>query len=339
MGEEQGTLFSPEYNRSIHVEARPERLSSDGGALLLRELMERLGYTALFRKHLSDPRDPDRVTHPFQELLRTTLLLQAQGWSDHLDVDRLREDPNFRLAVSNRRSQRPLRGAAGREPEGLCSQPTLSRFSVALATEENRAGLGTVLREASARRMGLRPGMRLAELTLDLDSLPQEVYGHQPGSEWNGHYGKRCYHPLVVRSEWGDFLGAKLREGQVHTADGGLDFVLPILRWVARFAELVWLRIDPGFPGPKLLAALEAEAFRYVARLKSNATLERLAAPFLKGIPGRPTEDRLWTHELEYRAGSWDKARRVVLVVVERAGEQGQLFLDHLVNHFCHRRE
>ncbi len=29
MGEAQGTLFSPEYNRSIQVEARPEKLTSD----------------------------------------------------------------------------------------------------------------------------------------------------------------------------------------------------------------------------------------------------------------------------------------------------------------------
>ncbi len=330
MGEDQGTLFSPEYNRSIHVEARPERLSSDGGALLMRELMERLGYSALLRKHLSDARNPSRVTHPFQELLRTTLLLLVQGWSDHVDVGRLRQDPIFRLAVSSRRSQRPLREAKGREPEGLCSQPTLSRLLGALAAEANRTGLGEVLREASARRMGLRPGMRLAELTLDLDSLPQEVFGHQPGSEWNGHYGVRCYHPLVVRSAWGDYLGAKLREGKVHTADGGQEFVLPILRWVSRYAERVWLRIDAGFPEPKLLAALEAEDFRYVARLRSNATLERLAAPLMKRPPGRPpAEGRVWTHELEYQAGSWDRTRRVVLVVVERADEQAHLFLDH----------
>ncbi|MBA4158963.1 MAG: transposase [Gemmatimonadetes bacterium] len=66
MGEDQCSLFSPDFNRSIHIEARADRLSSDAGALLLRQLMERLGYTALFRKHLSDARDPDRVTHPFR---------------------------------------------------------------------------------------------------------------------------------------------------------------------------------------------------------------------------------------------------------------------------------
>lgn len=330
MGEIQSTLFSPEYNRSIQVEARAERLSSDGGALLLRDLMERLGYTKLFEKHLSDPREAGRVTHTQTELLRTAVLLMAQGWSDQTDVDLLRNDPVLRLAVSSRRSQRPLRAAQGREPEGLCSQPTLSRLLATLAGEENRDGLGRVLLEAAERRMKLPQGKRRPELTLDLDSVPLEVFGHQPGTAWNGHYQQRCYHPLIVRSGQGDYLGARLRPGNVHTAEGGCDFVLPLLRWAARLAERVWLRIDAGFPGPALLGSLEAEGFRYVARLKTNRTLERLAAPHLNRPPGRPpAEGRQWTHELLYRSGSWPHPRRVVLVVVEHPDEQGHLFLDH----------
>ena len=65
----QGTLFSPDFNRSVVVEARPERLSSDAGALLIRDLTERPGLPALAGKHLDDPRDRDRTRHPFLELL------------------------------------------------------------------------------------------------------------------------------------------------------------------------------------------------------------------------------------------------------------------------------
>lgn len=196
---------------------------------------------------------------------------------------------------------------------------------------ENVSGLGAVLLDAAQRRLGLRPGERHREATVDLDSLPWEAFGHQPGSAWNGHYRMRCYHPVVARSEWGDYLGAKLRPGNVHTAEGGLDFVLPILRQARAWAERVWLRADAGFPEPKLLETLEAEGFLYVARLKTNAALERLAAPLL-ALPRSPVpagEERVWTHELTYRAGSWTHPRRVVLVVVEREKEQGELFVDH----------
>ena len=204
----------------MRIEARPERLSADAGALLLRELMERLGYTALFRTHLSDPRDPARVTHSQAELLRTVLLLLAQGWSDHTDVTWVREDPVLRLAVSCRRGQRPLRTGAAREPEGLCSQPTLSRLLAVLGSEENRQVLGSVLLDAAERRMRLRAGRRVAEMTLDLDSVPVEVFGRRIGSAYNGHYGQRCFHPLVVRSARGDYLGARLRPGNAYTAEG-----------------------------------------------------------------------------------------------------------------------
>ncbi len=324
MGEFQCSLFQPDFNRSIQVEARSERLSADAGALLLRELMDRLGYPALFRKHLRDPRDGARVRHEHGELLRTALLLLAQGWSAHSDVHLLREDPALRLAVSSRRGQRPLRAAVGREADGLCSQPTLSRLLAALSREENRAGLGAMLRESAERRMNL--GRRLPEITLDLDSLPLEVFGQQPGSAWNGHYRERCYHPLLVRSEQGDFLGAKLRAGNVHTAEGGCEFVLPILRQISRGAERVWLRIDAGYPSPELLDPLEAEGFLYVARLKSNAALERLAREPLERYASADGEQ---TFELLYRADSWSRARRGVLVIPNHRPVQEGLFPDH----------
>lgn len=327
MGELQGTLFQPEFNRSIRVEARPERLTADAGAVLGRVLMDRTGLSDLFREHLTDPRDPDRVVHPYLELLRTAVLLPAQGWSDQTDTDVLRTDPAFRLAVSGRRGQRPVREAEGREPEGLCSQPTLSRLVAGLASEANRSALAEVLLTWAEPRVRRR---RQDTLVVDLDSVPVEVYGHQPGSAYNGHYRVRCYHPLVVRTEAGEYLGAKLRQGNAYTADGGLDFVRPILQRTQAWAEDVWLRIDAGFPEPELLSGLEAEGVKYVARLRSNRALERLAAPYLRRPPGRPPAGgRFWLHELRYQAGSWKRERRVVLVVLERPDVQGHLFLDH----------
>lgn len=326
MGEEQGTLFSPEYNRSIQVEARPEKLTSDAGALLMREVMERLGYSGLFAKHLTDPRAVDRVTHPQIELLRTALLLLTQGWSEQSDVELLRADPALRMATSNRRGQRPLREAAGREPEGLCSQPTLSRLHQDLGLRQNRAGLRAVLLDGAERQLHPRGQPLERETTLDLDSVPYEVFGHQPGSARNGHYGVRCYHPLVLRSEKGGYLGAKLRPGNVHTADGGMQFALPILRRAREWAEQVWLRMDAGFPEGTLLDQLEEEEFLYVARINGNPVLKRMAAPY---VTQPPPEGQVRTHELIYQAAKWTRPRRVVLVVLERMREQGELFLDY----------
>jgi hypothetical protein len=327
MGELQGTLFSLDFNRSIQVEARRERLTADAGVLLMRELSETLGVPGLVSKHLNDPRDASRITHPFLELLHTRVLALAQGWGDQNDVGLLQADPAFRLAVSERRGDAPLRTPESDQvPDGLCSQPTLSRLLQTLGTEGNRAGLAHILRAMVRSFLGLPR----REITLDLDSLPLEVHGHQPGSAYNGHYRIRCYHPLVASVGGRFFLGASLREGNVHTADGGLDFVLPLLRWLRTLVPRVWLRADAGFPQPAFLDALETDDVPYVCRIRSNATLDRLAAPFLRRPPGRPPSDgRTWFHELRYQAASWSRERRVVLVVLERSDEQQHLFLDH----------
>lgn len=323
MGESQLSIFQPDFNRSILVEARPERLTADAGVLLLRQLMDSSGLSGLLVEHLVDARNPLFVEHGFLELLRTMLLLPAQGWRDQLDVNLLREDPVLRLAVSDRRGA----GVLSDRPS-LCSQPTLSRLLHALAAPCNREGLGTVLLESAARRKRLRYGSkRLNEVTLDVDSLAQEVHGYQPGSDYNGHYGIQCYHPILISWDQGDFLAARLRPGNVHTAEGGLDFVLPVLRWAKTQARRVWVRMDAGFPGSELLSGLEKDGCRYVARLKTNRKLENLAAPLLKRPVGRPpAEPRTWLHELNYQAASWSVPRRLVLVVVERSGE---LFPDH----------
>jgi len=320
MGESQCSMFQPEFNKSIRVEARPQRLSADGGALLLRELMDRSRLTALLETHLVDSRDPGRVEHGFVELLRTWLLLIAQGWQDQTDVELLRADPILRLAVADRRGAEVLTSF-----EALCSQPTLSRLLRTLSAPGNREGLGQVLLALAALRQQ-RNRARVSERVLDLDSLPLTVYGTPPGSAYNAHFHARCYHPILVSSD-GEFLAAKLRPGEAHTAGGGLEFVLPVVRWAQEHAERVWLRMDAGFPSPELLQELETVDCRYVARVRANQVLQRAAEPFLTRPAGRPpAEERQWFHEFSYQAVSWPYSRRAVLVVIDRPGE---LFLDY----------
>jgi hypothetical protein len=110
-----------------------------------------------------------------------------------------------------------------------------------------------------------------------------------------------------------------LREGNVHTSEEALPFVQRFLGWAAQFAERVWLRMDAGFPSEPFLAGLEERGYRYMARLKTNARLERMAWPHVDRIAAKAEpEDRLHTVELEYAADSWDHARRIVLVIDER---------------------
>src|SRR5918997_994786 len=239
-------LFASSFNASLFVEARPERLTGDAGAILVREVIERSGIIGWMIERLHDHRQPHLVTYPLADLLRTMLILFAQGWRDQDDADALRFDPALRLAVSGTRGTAPL--AEGAHP---ASQPTLSRL-----------------------------------------------------------------------------LDARLRPGNAHTAEGALDFVLDLVdRLEGTMCQVAMVRMDAGFPEEKLLAGLEARGTPYVARLRNNRVLDRMAAPHLRRPPGRPpAEPRMWFHEVDCRAGARSRSRRVVLVVQERPGD---LLLGH----------
>jgi hypothetical protein len=119
-------LFVPDLVHSHRIEARGQRLTGKCCALVIREIMHRLGLNVLLAWRLTDTRRKDLITHPSDELLRTALILLAQGLRDQDDIDRLRHDPALRMAVTGRRGVSALL-SAGRDPEGLASQPTLSR--------------------------------------------------------------------------------------------------------------------------------------------------------------------------------------------------------------------
>lgn len=339
MGEEV-TPFSAEFNGSLRIEARAERLTSDAGAVILREVSERLGIVPWLVERLHDPRNPRLITHPLAELLHTWVLLIAQGWRDRDDADALRDDAAMRLAVSTRRGISPLLGPEIEEgerrsknppvPEGLASQPTLSRVGRVLAEEENRKVLREGLLELAARRVKAgRDGHRLRYASIDVDGLPIDVHGQQPGSEYNGHYHARIYHPIVASlAETGDLVDLRLREGNVHSAEGALEFVLSVVERVEKkLCQVASVRLDAGFPEEKLLAGLEVRRTPYVARVRNNAVLNRMTEPYLVRPVGRPPkEPRTWFYERSYQAESWSRPRRVVLVVMERPGE---LFLHH----------
>ena len=311
--------LSPSFNRRLKLRASEDALTADTGAILLREIMDQIGIMPWLHNRLIDPRDPTLIEYSLDELVRSFILLQAQGWQDLDDADTLRHDPALRLAVSSERGTVPV------QKETLPSQPTLSRLKAILADQRQRDVLRHALVEVAARRVrSISGGRRLPSLTIDIDSMPIEVHGRQVGSEYNGHYHCQMFHPLIATAaEIGDILDMRLRPGNVHTADGATDFILDLLRRVREvLADVALVRMDAGFPEDKLLSALEADSTRYLARIKNNAALDRMAAPYIGRRPGRPpTEGRTWFHELTYRAKAWSRERRVVLVVVEKVDE------------------
>ena len=56
MGEIQNQPFQLSFNPSLRVDFQGSRVTSEGGLVLVRELDERLGFSDLIARHLTDSR-------------------------------------------------------------------------------------------------------------------------------------------------------------------------------------------------------------------------------------------------------------------------------------------
>jgi Transposase DDE domain group 1 len=339
MGETQEWLFEPSFNRAVKVRASDERITSDAGFLLLREADHRLGLTESLAQRLADRRRQDLIRYQLVELLRERVYALAQGYRAQDDADRLAHDPAMKLAAWDRPGQQSLE-------ERLASQPTQSRLiDILTLTAGNRSALRDALADACQRHLRATGGDHAArKVTVDIDSFPIVVHGRQPGAAYNGHYRETVYHPLLasysVAGKYDSvqdghrlgngFLHAILRQGQVHTAQGVKRFVQEVVRKARGLGHVLDFRIDAGYTDGETLDDLTDEKLRFLGRLKSNAVLERLAAPHLGRPVGRPPQEG-YEEVLElglYQAESWQHPQRLLLVIVDKPDPKtGQLNL------------
>ena len=216
MGEKQTKPFQLSFNGSLKVDFQGSRVTSDGGLILVRELDERLGLGELIDEHLSDSRQGTNKQFTLADLLRQSVYSRLAGYEDLNDAVRVSADPTFRLIGSKKNWDR---GAA------LTSR--LQSFEAELlASEENLLGLMTLNRELVAQAEAPDGSERVV---LDMDSTESPVYGQQEGSAYNGHFESVCYHPLLLFNQHGDCLAAKLRPGNVPSAEDWDELLLPQL--------------------------------------------------------------------------------------------------------------
>jgi hypothetical protein len=108
-----------------------------------------------------------------------------------------------------------------------------------------------------------------------MDSTEIPVYGQQEQSAYNGHFESTCYHPLLLFNREGDCLAAKLRPGNVHSADGWEELLLPEIERQQKLGKEVVFRADAAFAKPEIYEALEERGVKYAIRIPANDSLER----------------------------------------------------------------
>jgi hypothetical protein len=308
VGETQEQPFQLSFNSSLKVDFQGSRVTSDGGLVLVRELDERLGFGELIPRHLVDSRGKNTQL-PLADLLRQSVYSRLAGYEDLNDAARLSQDPTFRLIGSKKIWER---GAA------LTSR--LQSFETELLTQaDNLAGLAALNRELVARAETIDPPRRVV---LDMDSTEIRVYGQQEQSAYNGHFESMCYHPLLLFNREGDCLAAKLRPGNVHSAEGWEELLLPEIAHQQQQGKEVVFRADAAFAKPEIYEALEARDVKYAIRLPANDNLQRNITELLRRPVGRPSYKPVVRFKsFLYQAASWKTARRVVAKVEFHCGE------------------
>src|ERR1700674_2071508 len=159
-------------------------------------------------------------------------------------------------------------------------------------------------------------------VVLDMDSSESLVHGEQEGSAYNGHFESVCYHPLFLFNSHGDCLAAKLRPGNVHSAEDWDELLLPEIERQKAERKQVAFRADAAFAKPEIYEALEERGVVYAIRIPANESLERDIAELLTRRVGRPNHKPVvWYKGFLYQAASWKTARRVVAKVEFHFGE------------------
>lgn len=302
--------FSSLGSRQVVGDFSAGSITTDAGALLLREADRRLGLLDALNKAIPDPRNPALITHPQRALLAQRIFAIACGYEDLNDHDTLRDDPLWQLLAE----YQPGPG------QPLASSPTLCRLENR-ATRRALFDMARVLVEQFISSHETPPD----HLVLDFDATDDPVHGQQEGRFFHGYYDGYCFLPLYV------FCGDQLLVPYLRTADrDAARHAGAILKLLVRRLRQAWpevriiVRGDSGFCRWQLMQWCDSNGVGYVFGLARNSRLLELASPWLyqaeacHALTGEP--QRLFG-EFHYAAASWDRPRRVV--VKAEHGPQG----------------
>ena len=295
--------LSPVHSKPLTARFDGGRMSSDGGAIVLREIAERLCLAQAIAGPIADGRDPARVRHSFAEMVTARMIAIACGYEDCDDLDVLKADPAMKIAC-------------GRLPEtgaDLMSQPTLSRLENAPDWRTlARIGLGLIdVFTGSFKRTPHR-------IVLDIDETCDPVHGLQQLSLFNAHYDTRCFLPIVIFDGLtGKPVIAILRPGKPPSGAEIATILRHVIGRIRRaFPQTkILVRGDSQYGNGAVIDTLEALGCDYILGFAINEKLKAMSEPWADRCRWRrrPNEPRVRRfHQFQYRAGSWTQSRKVI---------------------------
>jgi hypothetical protein len=319
----QYLLFQGLDNRKVVADFDGGTISSDAGALLLREIDLSHGLLDSFSQCFTDMRDERYIEHSVRDLIAQRVFALCLGYEDLNDHDTLRADPLLATVcgkidpVGKHRRYGRDRGCA------LAGKSTLNRLELQprhlldigryKKIVANETKINEFFVEVFLRSFVSPP----EEIILDLDATDDRLHGKQEGRFFHGYYDCYCYLPLYIFCD-DHLLCAKLRPSNIDASAGSVEEVSRIVEQIRRhWPEVkIYLRADSGFCREELFSWCESNNVGYFIGMARNSRLlkriswQQKQAKALYEKTGKPA--RVFT-DFSYRTNtSWSKNRRIV---------------------------
>jgi hypothetical protein len=294
--------FSTLNRKPLLADFQGGRLTTDAGALILRETADRLGIVDAFNAVIPDPRHPVFVVHDQRGMIAQRITAIALGYEDLNDHQTLRSDPALQVA-------------AGKVPNpdvALASPPTLCRL-------ENRVDRKALVAMAAVLVDQFIASHREPpeHLMLDFDATDDLVHGRQEKRFFHGYYDKYCFLPLYV------FCGDELLVSYLRPSNiDASKHTRAVLKLLVQKLRAAWpavkitIRGDSGFCRWRLMRWCDSQGIGYVLGLAKNPVLQRLARDEIERAQRqlqRTGQPQRVFGSFAYAAVSWDRPRRVIV--------------------------
>ena len=271
--------FSDLESRRVESDFTGGYLSSDGGALLVRQIDSHLGTSSRLAECFVDYRDQRFVEHHLPELVAQRLYGLTLGYEDLNDHNLLRLDPLLAVAVGKADPTGMDRSCEEDKGKPLAGASTLNRME--LGNQEGPSHYRKIKPDMlKIEQLLIDQGMETlpsdtSEVVLDFDATDDIIHGMQDGRFFHGYYRNYCYLPLYC------FVGsvpliAQLRSSNLDASKGtveALEKVVPAIR--KRFPQArIIVRGDSGFCRESIMAWCEENKIHYCFGLARNRRLE-----------------------------------------------------------------
>lgn len=315
-------------------------ITSDAGALLLREIDLQKSVLDSLARCFDDYRDQRFVDHSIRQMLAQRVYGLCLGYEDINDHEQLRYDPLFATLCDQADVEGKRRLRSEDLGKALAGKSTLNRLETAGAgvSAENRYKKIIYDEQRIARFFvdhfltHYTNGKAPRQIILDVDATDDKLHGNQEGRFFHGYYGHYCYLPLYITCD-DCLLAAVLRPSNIDAcagADRELERIITRIREVWPDVRII-VRGDSGFAREWLMSWCEKNRVDFLFGLAKNARLKRIIGKEMQDAREQflhsGTAARVFK-DFTYRTRtSWSRLRRVVAKAEYLPGGENPRFI------------